>query len=185
MPANADQSLARRALIATVMSGALALAVPAHAEVKGLEIIAPAGPGGGYDQLARSTPGGAPGQAAGGGRAGPEHPRRRWHHRARPVCHQGLAQPEPARGGARHDRRDRDQQVTGHARTSAAAGAAHRGVSAPGGRSGFADQVGQRSAGAVQGRPRLGELGRVRFGLPRPHPVRADREGGRRGCRRR
>ena len=55
MPANVDQSLARRALIATVMSGALALAVPAHAEVKGLEIIAPAGPGGGYDQLARST----------------------------------------------------------------------------------------------------------------------------------
>ena len=28
---------------------------PARAEIKGLEIIAPAGPGGGYDQLARST----------------------------------------------------------------------------------------------------------------------------------
>ena len=55
MPVNVDQSLARRALIATVMSGALALAVPAQAEIKGLEIIAPAGPGGGYDQLARAT----------------------------------------------------------------------------------------------------------------------------------
>ena len=55
MLANVDQPLARRVLIATVMTGALALAVPAHAEIKGLEIIAPAGPGGGYDQLARAT----------------------------------------------------------------------------------------------------------------------------------
>ena len=55
MFADADRLLARRALIATVMSGALALAVPARAEMKGLEIIAPAGPGGGYDQLARAT----------------------------------------------------------------------------------------------------------------------------------
>ena len=55
MPVSVDQLLARRALIATVMTGALALAVPAQAEIKGLEIIAPAGPGGGYDQLARAT----------------------------------------------------------------------------------------------------------------------------------
>jgi putative tricarboxylic transport membrane protein len=55
MFADADLRLAPRALIAIVMSGALALAVPARAEIKGLEIIAPAGPGGGYDQLARST----------------------------------------------------------------------------------------------------------------------------------
>jgi putative tricarboxylic transport membrane protein len=31
------------------------LGLPAHAQVRGLEIIAPAGPGGGYDQLARAT----------------------------------------------------------------------------------------------------------------------------------
>ncbi len=36
----------------------------------------------------------------------------------------------------------------------------------------------ERSAGAVQGRPGLGELGRLRAGLARPHPVRADRQGG-------
>ena len=33
----------------------MATAWPAHAEIKGLEILAPAGPGGGYDQLARAT----------------------------------------------------------------------------------------------------------------------------------
>ena len=124
--------------------------------------------------------GGAPGQAAGGGRAGPEHPGRRRHDRPRPVRHQGLAQPQPARGRARHGRGDRDQQVAGHARPGAAAGAADRRVSAPGGCSGLADQVGGRPAGAVQGRPGLGELGRLRAGQPRPHPVRADRQGGRR-----
>src|SRR3712207_7703485 len=31
------------------------LAAPAQAQVKSVEIIAPAGPGGGYDQLARAT----------------------------------------------------------------------------------------------------------------------------------
>lgn len=42
-----------------LLGGALALAAigttPARAQVKGLEIMAPAGPGGGYDQLARAT----------------------------------------------------------------------------------------------------------------------------------
>lgn len=48
--------LARRALLASAVAGALALgAAPlAQAEVKGLEIIAPAGPGGGWDQTARA-----------------------------------------------------------------------------------------------------------------------------------
>ena len=107
MPANVDQPLARRALIATVMTGALALAVPAHAEIKGLEIIAPAGPGGGYDQLARATQEVLQAKAAGVRRAGAEHPRRGRHDRARPVRHQGLAQPQPAGGGPRHGRRHR------------------------------------------------------------------------------
>ena len=46
--------LSRRALAATVMAGAFALAIPAQAEVKSLDIIAPAGPGGGWDQTARA-----------------------------------------------------------------------------------------------------------------------------------
>ena len=50
--------LARRSLLLAAGAGAtcgLALVVPALAEVKGAEIIAPAAPGGGYDQLARAT----------------------------------------------------------------------------------------------------------------------------------
>ena len=57
MPANLDFHLARlsrRALTATVMAGALALALPAQAEIKSLDIIAPANPGGGWDQTARA-----------------------------------------------------------------------------------------------------------------------------------
>ena len=73
-----------------------------------------------------------------------------------------------------------DQQVAGHARAGAAAGAADRRVPAAGGRSGLADQDAGRPARQVQGRPGLGELGRLRAGLARPHPVRADRQGGRR-----
>src|SRR5829696_8144893 len=46
--------LSRRALTAALMAGALACAVPAQAAVKGLEIIAPANPGGGWDQTARA-----------------------------------------------------------------------------------------------------------------------------------
>ena len=44
----------RRALAATFMAGALALATPVQAEIAGLEIIAPANPGGGWDQTARA-----------------------------------------------------------------------------------------------------------------------------------
>jgi putative tricarboxylic transport membrane protein len=48
--------LTRRTLLGTaVASSAAILARPAHAQVKSVEIIAPAGPGGGYDQLARAT----------------------------------------------------------------------------------------------------------------------------------
>lgn len=57
MPANLDFHLARlsrRALTAMVMAGALALALPAQAEIKSLDIIAPANPGGGWDQTARA-----------------------------------------------------------------------------------------------------------------------------------
>jgi putative tricarboxylic transport membrane protein len=50
---------ARRSLLtATAAAGAacaLGLGAPARAAVEGVEIIAPAGPGGGYDQLARAT----------------------------------------------------------------------------------------------------------------------------------
>jgi putative tricarboxylic transport membrane protein len=45
----------RRHLLAVALACGLAASLPARAEVKGLEIIAPAGPGGGYDQLARAT----------------------------------------------------------------------------------------------------------------------------------
>jgi putative tricarboxylic transport membrane protein len=48
--------LSRRSLLGTALaSGIATLAWPARAQVKGVEIIAPAGPGGGYDQLARAT----------------------------------------------------------------------------------------------------------------------------------
>jgi putative tricarboxylic transport membrane protein len=46
--------LSRRALTAALMAGALAVAVPAQAQIEGLEIIAPANPGGGWDQTARA-----------------------------------------------------------------------------------------------------------------------------------
>jgi putative tricarboxylic transport membrane protein len=45
--------LARRAVAAAALS--VTLAAAAQAEIDGVEIIAPAGPGGGYDQLARAT----------------------------------------------------------------------------------------------------------------------------------
>ena len=44
----------RRALLGTALACGLALAVPAQAQVEGLEIIAPANPGGGWDQTARA-----------------------------------------------------------------------------------------------------------------------------------
>src|SRR3954453_14679722 len=44
----------RRVLLGTALACGLALAVPARAQVKGLEIIAPANPGGGWDQTARA-----------------------------------------------------------------------------------------------------------------------------------
>ena len=47
--------LSRRLLLTTALVAALAPVGRAQAEIKALEIIAPAGPGGGYDQLARST----------------------------------------------------------------------------------------------------------------------------------
>ena len=46
----------RRAVPGTVIAcGLVAAAAPALAEIRSLEIIAPAGPGGGYDQLARAA----------------------------------------------------------------------------------------------------------------------------------
>ena len=47
-------SLSLRAFAATLMAGALALAAPVQAEISGLDIIAPANPGGGWDQTARA-----------------------------------------------------------------------------------------------------------------------------------
>jgi putative tricarboxylic transport membrane protein len=46
--------LSRRTLAASLMAGAMALALPAQAEIKALDIIAPANPGGGWDQTARA-----------------------------------------------------------------------------------------------------------------------------------
>ena len=45
----------RRVLLAATLLGGLALALPAQAQIGSLEIMAPAGPGGGYDQLARAA----------------------------------------------------------------------------------------------------------------------------------
>lgn len=47
--------LNRRLLLATALAATLTPLSRAMAEIKSLEIIAPAGPGGGYDQLARAT----------------------------------------------------------------------------------------------------------------------------------
>jgi putative tricarboxylic transport membrane protein len=44
----------RRALLATALVCGVAFAAPAQAEIEGLEIIAPANPGGGWDQTARA-----------------------------------------------------------------------------------------------------------------------------------
>lgn len=57
MPARSDYALARlsrRALTVALTAGAVALTVPAQAQVESLEIIAPANPGGGWDQTARA-----------------------------------------------------------------------------------------------------------------------------------
>ena len=57
MPADYRTSLARlsrRALTATFLAGAVAFAAPAQAQIAGLEIVAPAKPGGGWDQTARA-----------------------------------------------------------------------------------------------------------------------------------
>ena len=45
----------RRSVLLAGAACGLVLALPAQAQVKGVEIIAPASPGGGYDQLARAT----------------------------------------------------------------------------------------------------------------------------------
>ncbi len=47
--------LGRRSMLALGLACGVALVSPAQAQIKGVEIIAPAGPGGGYDQLARAT----------------------------------------------------------------------------------------------------------------------------------
>jgi putative tricarboxylic transport membrane protein len=47
--------LSRRSLLASAAALGLVAGKPAWGAVEGLEIIAPAGPGGGYDQLARAT----------------------------------------------------------------------------------------------------------------------------------
>jgi putative tricarboxylic transport membrane protein len=46
--------LSRRATLATALACGLAVAMPVQAEISGLEIIAPANPGGGWDQTARA-----------------------------------------------------------------------------------------------------------------------------------
>jgi putative tricarboxylic transport membrane protein len=48
------KALRRGALLATVILSCLGSALPAWAEVKGLEIVVPAAPGGGWDQTARA-----------------------------------------------------------------------------------------------------------------------------------
>jgi putative tricarboxylic transport membrane protein len=54
-PVLSASAVSRRLLLASAVAIGLTLSLPAHAEIAGLEIIAPAGPGGGYDQLARAT----------------------------------------------------------------------------------------------------------------------------------
>ena len=59
------------------MAGAFALALPAQAEIKSLDIIAPADPGGGWDQTARAMQAALEERRARLGRQGQEHRRRR------------------------------------------------------------------------------------------------------------
>ena len=47
-------ALRRRALLATIILCGLGSALPASAEIKGLEIMVPGSPGGGWDQTARA-----------------------------------------------------------------------------------------------------------------------------------
>ena len=54
MNASGLTALHRRALLATVILCGLGSALPALAQVKSLEILVPAGPGGGWDQTARA-----------------------------------------------------------------------------------------------------------------------------------
>ena len=48
-------ALPRRHLLAAVLACMAGWTATAQAQIEGLEIIAPGGPGGGYDQLARTT----------------------------------------------------------------------------------------------------------------------------------
>ena len=118
-------SAVRRSMLVVGFACGVALAFPAMAEVKGLEIIAPAGPGGGYDQLARATQevlqkhdlaSGVQVQniPGAGGTIG----------LAQFVTKNARTQPDGrrARLGGRHP----DQQVAGHARPGGAARAADR-----------------------------------------------------------
>ena len=127
---------ARRVLRHTMLAAATcaALAAAAQAEIDGVEIIAPAGPGGGYDQLARADQAMLEKPGARLGRAGDERPRCRRHHRPRPVRHRQVRGSPAARHRPRDGRRHQRQQVAGHARPGDAAGAADRRVPAAGGR---------------------------------------------------
>jgi putative tricarboxylic transport membrane protein len=55
MPAVPLSARRARRLLLAVAACSIAWSAPAQAQLKGIEIIAPAGPGGGYDQLARAT----------------------------------------------------------------------------------------------------------------------------------
>ena len=183
MFADAYRLLARRALIATVMSSALALAVPARAEVKGLEIIAPAGPGGGYDQLARATQEVLQAKQLAAGVQVQNIPGAGGTIGLAQFVTKGSRNPSLLVAGlgmvgaiavnkspVTLDQVQPLARLTGEFQPLVVAAE-------------LADQVGGRSAGPVQGRPGLGQLGRLRARLARPHPVRADRQGVRRGCR--
>ena len=163
MPARVDlflNRLSRRALTATVMACALALAIPAHAEIKSLEIIAPANPGGGWDQTARAIQAALQEDGIASGVQVAEHRRRRRHDRACPVRHQQEEEGRRDPGRRAGDgRRHPDQQGAGHARRRDAAGAADRRVRADRRPGRLAVQDDGRPGREAEGRPGLGVAG--------------------------
>ena len=113
--AKREENPMRKLLLA--VAGIAGLAMSGTAFAADYKIMAPAAPGGGWDQTARAMQDRAAGRGHLGQRAGDQRSRRRRHDRPCPVRQPGQWRSLAAdRRRLRHGRRDPDQRLAGHAR---------------------------------------------------------------------
>ena len=120
--------MTRRLLLAGTAVAMLAPVRPGRAEIKSLEIIAPAGPGGGYDQLARATQEVLQAKQLASGVQVQNIPGAGGTIGLAQFVTKGSRSPSLLVAGLGPHRRDRDQQVAGDAGSGGAHGPANRRV---------------------------------------------------------